>query len=69
MRKEFRSLKHQESELLKFLNKYGWWGSDGPIPVSDFWELQELISTALCLAPKGRGQLLSRRPVIQRSRI
>jgi len=44
-----------------FLNKYGWWGSDGPIPVSHFWELQELISTALCLTPKGRGRLLSRR--------
>jgi hypothetical protein len=61
MRKDFLSLKHQKSELLTFLNKYGWWGSDEPIPVSDFWELQELILTALCLGPKGRGQLLSRR--------
>jgi hypothetical protein len=61
MRKDFLSLEQRENELLTFLNKYGWWGSAGPIPVSDFWELQELISMALCWPPKERGRLLSRR--------
>jgi hypothetical protein len=63
MRKDFLSLKRSSNELLTFLNKYGWWDSVEPIPLSDVWDLQELISMALCLPPKGRGRLLSRRMV------
>jgi hypothetical protein len=60
MREEFLSLRHDERELLRFLDKYGLWENEEPMEVNEYWDFQEFLRATL-LSGKGiRGQLLSR---------
>jgi hypothetical protein len=57
---EFLALKHSDTELLAFLNKYGVWEDGQPFEVNEFWKQQEFVRMLLLLNHGSRGKLLSR---------
>ncbi len=56
---EFQELAHSDAELLRFLNRYGWWDERSIVPVEEVWEFQAWLHLFLCGSNTFRAQQLS----------
>lgn len=64
---EFQGLAHRDSDLLHFLNRYGWWDDEQRVlPIEEIWEFQESLRLLLRGSDKFRAQQLSPRGLFGR---
>jgi hypothetical protein len=64
---DFQVLAHRDADLLRFLNRYGWWDDEQRVlPIEEIWEFQESLRLVLHGSDKFRAQQLSPRGLFGR---